>query len=417
MIDFTSDIIPDSVSSPGHILIVEDSDTQAMRLRLYLEAAQWIVTRAATGKEVRELLHLPAPECYEEEVGTLPEPRFDLVLLDYHLPDTSGDVLCREIRAWDHTRQLPILMLTGSERQETELETLRSGADDYVSKSIGIEIVLARLNALLQKARARAELSTRYERERRVAQVLQESMLSAPPDNAFPGMSFQVVYESAWEEAHIGGDFYDLRALGEGWVALVVGDVTGKGLEAATFTAEVRYALRTVLYQQLDPGVALEKVNDFLSDSSERNPWSNRAFVAVSLALYNTITGEVRIATGGIEPPLLLHRDASGSVTATEVTGSRGPLLGAMSGLPFETKVLSLEPNDILMLFTDGITEARQRRGEMLGYEAMAEIARIAYESKEGTTETVVTAVRNEAKRISGEQLLDDICILAVQRL
>lgn len=416
MIDLTPDPVVDTAPSPGRILIVEDSDTQAMRLRLYLEDAQWVVTRASTGKEVRERLQLPASECDEEEEAELPVPPYDLVLLDYHLPDTSGDVLCREIRAWEHTRQLPIVMLTGSERSETELETLRSGADDYVSKSTAIEVVLTRLNSLLQKARARTELSTRYERERRVAQVLQESMLSAPPDNAFPGMSFQVVYESAWEEAHIGGDFYDLRALGNGWVALVVGDVTGKGLEAATFTAEVRYALRAVLYQQLDPGLALEKVNDFLADSSERNPWSNRAFVAVSLALYNTETGEARIATGGIEPPLLLHREEDGTVTATEVTGSRGPLLGAMGGLPFETKSLSLEPNDVLMLFTDGITEARQRRGEMLGYERMAEIARVTYE-RDASTESVVNAVQSEAKRISGEQLLDDICILAMQRL
>ena len=181
---------PETSATPQtHILIVEDSDTQAMRLRLYLEANNWNVSRAANGAEARNLIFgtpLTGAIRSNKDALDFTPVSFDLILLDYNLPDTLGDALCREIRAFPATRIVPVVLLTASEREETELQTLQSGADDFVSKSVPIEVVIARLTTLLQKAQARAELSSQYERERRVAQVLQESLLYAPPSEAFP---------------------------------------------------------------------------------------------------------------------------------------------------------------------------------------------------------------------------------------
>lgn len=407
-----------SETPPAHILIVEDSDTQAMRLRLYLEANGWNVSRVANGAEARRLIFsTPLPEgavsgLKEEDFTPV---TFDLILLDYNLPDTLGDVLCREIRANPATRIVPVVLLTASEREETELQTLQSGADDYVSKSVPIEVVIARLSTLLQKARARAELSSRYERERRVAQVLQESLLYAPPSEAFPNLSFGMIYESAWDEARVGGDFYDIRSMGEGRVALVVGDVTGKGLEAATFTAEIKYALRALLYEHSDPGQALERLNNFICDSGERNTWTSTACVAIALAVCDTKTGEVQIATAGSEPPLHLHRDGDGNALASELMENHGPLIGVMSGMPYFTSTIQLGKHDVLMMFTDGITEARERGKEMMGYGAMAETARQSYAPPDASMDSIIATVLEEAKRVSGGQLLDDACLLAVR--
>ena len=109
-----------------------------------------------------------------------------------------------------------------------------------------------------------AELADALRREHLIAETLQRSLLSAPAEDAFPGLRIQTEYEPAWREALIGGDFYDALSLGGNTVALVVGDVTGKGLEAATHTAEVKYALRAILREHPHPAQALGRLNDFL---------------------------------------------------------------------------------------------------------------------------------------------------------
>jgi|GEM_PF-1496552 Serine phosphatase RsbU, regulator of sigma subunit len=398
-----------TTQGPFHLLLVEDSDTQAMRLRIVLEARGWHVTRAASGEEMRANLFPAASDPARPAL-------FDLVLLDYHLPDTDGDVLCREIRGHPATRNLPVLMLTASAGEDTELRGLQSGADDYVSKAAPNDVLLARLEILLVHARDRADLRERYEREHRVAEELQMALLSTAPEDAFAGLSIRTLYEAAWDEAQIGGDFYDIRALEAPKVAIIIGDVAGKGLRAATFTAEVKFALRAILHDCADPGQALTKLNDFLVEGSNRNPWSSTAMVALCLALYDTATGEVRLAAAGTEPPLHLRRSEDGVCHAHEVSEDQGPFLGVMEGMTYTTVALTLAPGDALMLFTDGLTEARQRRGPMLGYEALAELARTTFESTRGAIDPVVDTVLTRAKEIAGGQLMDDACLIALQR-
>jgi serine phosphatase RsbU (regulator of sigma subunit) len=392
-----------------HLLIVEDSETQAMRLRLYFEAIGWEVTWASTGQQARQLL-----EAQTERHSAGP---FDLLLLDYHLPDAHGDEIVRELRAQgDTVRQIPVLLLTASAEQDTELRVLRSGADDYVSKTAPIDVLITRLQGLLRKSRAHAELSDRYEREHRVAHVLQESLLSAAPPDTFPDFSVRMAYEPAWDEAQIGGDFYDIRSLRDRRAALIVGDVAGKGLAAATFTAEIKYSLRAFLHEHPDPAQALTRLNNFLVEDSERNPWSSSTIVAVCVALCDTITGQVQLSAAGAEPPLILRRDPqTGIVSAEEVPVPNGMLLGVTGGYVFETLTLDMLPGDVLLFFTDGITEARQRRGPLLGQEGLAAVARRVLETPTDDMEVLVAEIVAEAKRVSGGQLLDDACIIATR--
>jgi serine phosphatase RsbU (regulator of sigma subunit) len=400
-----------ATETPFHILLVEDSDTQAMRLQAYLEGRDWRVTRAATTAEARARLFDAGRDFAPDR------PLFDLMLLDYHLPDGRGDAFCRELRSSDGTQTLPILLLTSSEEEHIELTVLSSGADDYVSKAAPIDVLLTRLSTLLNKARAHHELNKRYQREHRVAQVLQEALLSAAPADAFPGLTIRTEYEPAWDEALVGGDFYDIRTLDDDRTALVVGDVTGKGLAAATYTAEVKFALRAFLHEYPEPGAAMGRLNDFLVEHSRRNPWANSALVAVCLATCDTATGVVRLACGGTEPPLLMRYDpATGAVTAEEVQ-SHGPLLGIIPGHVFPTTDLHLAPGDILMIFTDGITEARQRRSrDMLGYERVIEVTSEILRQQHGAMDPVVSGLVAEAKRFSGGRLQDDVCLIAIQR-
>lgn len=128
-------------AAPAQILIVEDSETQALQLQYLLEEQGWEVTHAPTSESALESLnrHLPA-----------------LIIADYHLPGIRGDELCRRVRRNVETRAIPILMLTVEEGHGSEPAGLDSGADDYVSKSVTPEILLLRVRALLRTRSARA---------------------------------------------------------------------------------------------------------------------------------------------------------------------------------------------------------------------------------------------------------------------
>ena len=123
------------------ILIVEDSETQALQLRYLLEEEGWNVVRASTAESALEELNNGLPA---------------LIIADYHLPGIRGDELCRRVRMNVNTRGIPILMLTVEETVGSEPAGLDSGADDYVSKSVSPEILVLRVRALLRNAGARA---------------------------------------------------------------------------------------------------------------------------------------------------------------------------------------------------------------------------------------------------------------------
>ena len=206
-----------------------------------------------------------------------------------------------------------------------------------------------------------------YERERRIAVVLQRSLMQPSPRSAFPGLCVEVCCEAAEEEALIGGDFYDVFALGGSKTALVVGDISGKGLAAAERIPEVRYALRAFLRERPDPGRALARTNRFLCSVQEER--RDDCFAVVSVAVIDGTTGETQCVTAGAEPPLLFR--AQGSLET--VSAGRLPL-GIAPQERYATVSLHLAPGDILMLLTDGLTEARRGR-EFLGYDGLADLS------------------------------------------
>jgi two-component system NtrC family sensor kinase len=136
------------MEAPSQILIVEDSETQALQLRDLLEEEGWEVVRASTAESALEDLnrHLPS-----------------LIIADYHLPGMRGDELCRRVRMNVDTRGIPILMLTAEEAFDSELTGLDSGADDYVSKTVAHDILLLRVRALLRNSATRPSILSHEE--------------------------------------------------------------------------------------------------------------------------------------------------------------------------------------------------------------------------------------------------------------
>ncbi|MGZ4595848.1 MAG: SpoIIE family protein phosphatase [Actinomycetes bacterium] len=283
---------------------------------------------------------------------------------------------------------IPAEVLVESARDEAHLEIIRS-----LSLSAGMIIplpargrVLGALSMLGTDGRsfdehdlaAAVELGRRagvaldnaniYADRDRVARTLQESLLP-PRLPVVPGLDLAAHYRPGSRSLGIGGDFYDVFPAGDGSWRVVIGDVCGKGVEAAALTGAVRYALRTAAVLATSPAEALRVVNEtFLHED-----WDGR-FATLALLQVEPIAGGARVtlASGG-HPPALLRR-AAGEVERVEVPGS---LIGLLPEAEFGETTRDLEAGDCLLLYTDGATEAGSH-GDLFGEDRLIHVVETA---------------------------------------
>jgi PAS domain S-box-containing protein len=267
-------------------------------------------------------------------------------------------------------------------------------------------------------ARKEAEEALRQEAQKneRIAETLQRSLLIAPDPARLPGIEIGTEYQAALEEALIGGDFFDAFSLGDSRIALVVGDATGKGLKAAEHIAEIKYALRAFLRENPDPAEALNRLNRFAcaSQNLDAAPSADRsdesAFVAVAAVVLEVPTGAAVCAAAGMEPPLVLHPDHR---PASEIS-VRGTLIGATPGATYTPTQFVLAAGDLLVLATDGITEARQG-GAFFGTEGLANAVREAAQGPTPLPEAARNVVARAVAFARGKRH-DDMCLLLARR-
>jgi sigma-B regulation protein RsbU (phosphoserine phosphatase) len=287
----------------------------------------------------------------------------------------------------------------------------------FVGKDGRAELLSGVLWDITDRRRAEQEMTEIAHKQARIAETLQRAMLLTPPDGAFPGLDLTMRYEAAWEEAQIGGDFFDAFAVDDNQVALVVGDVTGKGLAAAAYTAEVKYALRTLLRDNRDVSVALERMNALLLDARRLDHRPYDALVAAAVVVVDTVTGRTVCGTAGAEPPLIFRAPDG----ASEEVEASGALLGALADVTFASVAVTLEPGDVLILTTDGITEARRPdRSAFFGYEGLVETASASLRRQPLDAavplDDLADAVTDAAKEYAGGYLNDDVCLLLARR-
>ena len=274
------------------------------------------------------------------------------------------------------------------------------------------------LRDLTERHRAEQERRAAAEKDRRIAQALQRAMLVPLKEDEFPGVSVATLHEAAWQEAQVGGDFYDGFLLGDNLLALAVGDASGKGLSAAARTTQVKDVLRAFLrsFEDADAPGTMARLNDYLCDSQRRGETEAEGFVCLSLVLLNTDTGEARFVVAGAEPPLIVR--AGGEVQSVE---NPGLPLGILPGQAYPQVRLTLNQGDALLLVTDGITEARcpspeaRRNKEFLSFEGLVALAQEAL----GQSTPVPAAARHileGAKAFAGGRLHDDACLLLARR-
>jgi phosphoserine phosphatase RsbU/P len=279
---------------------------------------------------------------------------------------------------------------------------LVAGFDDLVGAED--DEALALFGDLARRAALALDNARLYEERDHVARTLQRSLLpGALPE--IPGIELAGRYVAAGEGNEVGGDFYDCFETGAGDWALMIGDVCGKGAEAATLTALARYTLRAAAQHTRRPQAVLLELNKALLRAQ-----LGYRFCTVLYASLTPREGrvEVRVATGGHPLPLVV--DADGEV---RTAGSPGSLLGILEEPEISEHGLELGPGDALVLVTDGVTEATaadratgpRRLAALLAGYAGADAAAIA------------EAVERDALESQGGAARDDVAVLVARVL
>jgi serine phosphatase RsbU (regulator of sigma subunit)/anti-sigma regulatory factor (Ser/Thr protein kinase) len=193
----------------------------------------------------------------------------------------------------------------------------------------------------------------RYTREHRAAVALQQSLLP-PATTDTPAAETAGVYLPAGGGADISGDWYDAIALPSLRLALVAGDVVGHGMAASATMGRLRAAIQTLADLELEPDELLTRISDLVQRLAAEAPADNHDIVGATClyAVYDPITRRCAMASAGHPPPILLRPD--GTTEAIEI--SPGPPL-SLSGMPYETTTIDLEPGSVLALYTDGLID------------------------------------------------------------
>jgi sigma-B regulation protein RsbU (phosphoserine phosphatase) len=241
---------------------------------------------------------------------------------------------------------------------------------------VAIAIENARLHgALLEQERERQQLE--------FASIVQQSFLPKHFPTC-PRQRFRVDAKSLPASA-VGGDFYDFLSLGDDRLAVVIGDVSGKGVPAALFMAKLISDLRFIGQRLTKPAEILEAMNRDLADQERRG-----MFVTTQYLVLDAGSGVVQVADGGHLPPLWYHHD-TGEVEALDLSG--GPPLGVLPEVTYPETTLQLEHGDSLLLLTDGVSERTNDAGEAFGFPRLLEAVRAAGRTEQSFVQPVLRTV------------------------
>jgi serine phosphatase RsbU (regulator of sigma subunit) len=262
-----------------------------------------------------------------------------------------------------------------------------------VSRQLALSLQKARLHArVLEEQLLHHDLA--------LAGRLQQRFLPrALPE--VPGYAFAVEYAAALE---VGGDLYAFLELADGRVGIAVGDVSGKGVSAALCMAKLSSDLRIHAVGEKEPSVILDRVNRALCDDLEEG-----MFVTVALLVLDPRTGELQVARAGHPAPLL--RDAAGTLVELGTPGDSP--LGVSPEATFAQQRYELDPSDVVLVFTDGVTEAQNRKFDLFGDYRLGDSIRRAGPSPEAVRDRVLADVE---AFVAGHSQNDDLTLVCFGR-
>jgi len=262
------------------------------------------------------------------------------------------------------------------------------------------ESTIASAVAIAGQAALAIDNARLYQQQKDFADAMQRSLLPQFRP-AVAGLDVGEVY-AASAHVEVGGDLYDYMALADGRLAVVLGDVTGHGIDAAADMAMAKFVFRSLAREHPEPGDFLAAANEVVVGEI-----ATGKFITMLYLLIDAQTGAVSVASAGHPPPRLVGAD--GSVAGID---ARGLALGVESGVEYEETRAQLEPNGSVVLYTDGVIEAR-RAAEFYGQDRLDALLARRHALR---AEDIAASVIQSARRFTGGELLDDCAVVVLKR-
>ncbi len=394
------------------ILLVEDNPADARLIHELL--------RDEAGGEVT-LHHV---DTLGEGVRQLHALSPDIVLLDLSLPDSRGFETFHTAHA--HAPAIPFIVLTHLDDAEHALKTLHAGAQDYLVKgevdshllmrairyAIERKKVEEKLEQYAEELRVKnAQLTDDLNMAREVQQALLPQSYPAFPPDVDPAHSALCFCHRYRPSTVLGGDFFHVDALSSVEAGVFVCDVMGHGIRAALVTAIVRGLLEKHRAVAWDPGELLAAINGSLAAVFRQT--DQLMFASAFYFLINMETGEMKWSNAGHPLPVLVSGAASRACLMPVRGTTHGPGLGLFPHSVYKTYSQQVAADDLIVLYTDGLTEAVNHAGEQFG---VSRLLQVIQEHADMPVETLFENILAHTEAFTGSETFeDDICLVGTK--
>ena len=337
---------------------------------------------------------------------------FDIILSEINMPEMDGITLLTKINEMRNPA-LKCIMVSAYGDMGNIRSAMNNGAFDFATKPIDLDD----LSRTIEKAIEEIEFVRKSQQEHTqlvsiksdlaVAGEIQQAILPQrfPPIEEMADMVD--LFATMTPAKEVGGDFFDFFKIDEKRLGFVIADVSGKGVPASIFMAVSRTLLRATGMRGIDTNECLNYVNNMLCHES-----IDSMFVTVFYGIYNTETGLVEYTNAGHNPPYVVRAD--GTVDALPM--SENIVAGMFDDFTFTQSTLQLDKGDMLVLFTDGVTEAFNTSGEMFDEKGLETTLKNKGAGK--SSHDICQEILKDVNDFSGkEPQSDDITLMAIRRL
>jgi len=307
------------------ILIIDDEESVRDFMKKILTRSGYTIFTASDGREAIEML------------GTV---YVDLIILDMNMPNMNGIDVLRHIRENNLTNK-PVLMVSGSHDSDLRTESYRLGAYDFITKPEHTEVMLKRIENGLKIGEI-LDFNEFMKVELFMAKKLQKYIFPEPENIS----EYIDIYAWNFPLSDIGGDLYDYIHFRNNKILLFVADVSGHSISASMFTAIVKMVFRNAVKTTEDPGEIMTIVNHELSMSLPVE-----SFVTMFCCLVDGETGSICYSNAGHPKPCIIGKDKYVELTEND------PFLGPIKDTKYTSFNASLEKDEILFIYTDGLLD------------------------------------------------------------
>ena len=397
---------------PLRVLVIEDNLVDARLIQIMVSDAggnAFVIERA-------DRLATGLPRLASEEFG--------MVLLDLSLPDSHG--LGTFARVHQEFPNVPIIVMSGLDDERVAVNAVHEGAQDYLVKGqVSGPLLVRAMRYALERKRTADQLS-RYAEElrarnvqmeadfnmaREIQQVFLPQQYPVFPRGAAPEKSALQFHHRYIPAAAVGGDFFNVFPLSDSKAGVFVCDVMGHGMRAALVTAILRGLVEQLIPVAQDAGKLLAEVNHSLHTILRRT--DHPMMATACYIVTDAAARQIHFASAGHPSAIRVRRSNGTAEPLKSLDARHGPAMGLFADSPYPVCTAPMELGDLVLLYTDGLYEENDDRGEEYGQERL--LAAIRQGSRLPASELLDSLLLDAQKFAGTTDFQDDVCLLSVE--